>query len=83
MNRKMLMLAKVTLASFIYGVIDVFSFPNEYVGGIFYKDDIIKCCLYLTLTDTDTAALFFVFVCKIHCSIITHSHKKKQVLTFY
>ena len=37
MNAKMLMFAKVTLVSFIYDVIDVFDFPNEYVRSIFYK----------------------------------------------
>ena len=83
MNDKIFMFAKVTLASFIYDVIDVFAFPNEYVRGIFYKDDIIKCCLYLIPTGTDTAPLFFVFVYKLHCSIITHSHEKKHVLIFY
>ena len=78
MNGKMLMFAKVTLVSFIYDVIDVFAFPNEYVRSIFYKDDIIMCCLYLILAGTDTAALLFVFVCKLHCSIRTHSHKKNK-----
>ena len=77
MNGKMLMFVKVTLASFIDDVIDVFAFPNEYVRDIFYKNNLIKCCLYLILRDTNTAALFFVFVCKIHCSITILTRKNK------
>ena len=66
MNCKMLMFAKVSLISFVYDVIDVFAFPNEHVKGIVAKNDIMKCHLYLTLTDTESASIFFVFVCKIH-----------------
>ena len=66
MNCKMLMFAKVSLISFVYDVIDVFAFPNEHVKGIVAKNDIMKCHLYLTLTGTDSASIFFVFVCKIH-----------------
>lgn len=69
MNGEILIFAKGPLVSFIYGVIDVFAFPKEYVRGTFDKNDILKCCLYLILTDADSTALFFVFVRKIQCSI--------------
>lgn len=43
MNNKMLTLAKIYLAKFVYDEIDLFAFPNEYVSDIFDKNDIIKC----------------------------------------
>ena len=69
MNGKMFMFAKVSLISFVYDVIDVFTFPNEHVKDVFAKNDIIKCHLYLILTNTDSASIFFVLLSDIHCSI--------------
>ena len=66
MNCKTLMFAKVSFISFVYDVIDVYAFPNEHVKDSVAKNDITKCNLYLILTDTDSASVFFVFVCKIH-----------------
>ena len=50
---KMLMFAKMSLKLFVYDIIDVFCFPDDKVKGIFDKNDIEKCFLYLNLTDTD------------------------------
>ena len=69
MNGKRLMLAKVSVISFVYDIIDVFGFPKEHVKDIFAKNDIIKCHLYLILIDTGSASIFFVFLCDIHCSV--------------
>ena len=64
---KMLMFAKT---SFVYYMVDVFVFPNDDVKHIFSKLDIIKCYLCLTSTDTDSASLQFIFICKVGRSII-------------
>ena len=42
MNGEILIFAKGPLVSFIYGVIDVFAIPKEYVRGTFDKNDILK-----------------------------------------
>lgn len=65
LNTKMLMFAKVSLASLVYDIIDVFSFPLGFTKDIFLqKNNIIKFFVYLILTYTDNAPLFFVFICK-------------------
>ena len=66
---KMLMFAKMSLKLFVYDIIDVFCFPDDKVKGIFDKNDIEKCFLYLNLTDTDICSMFFVFICKLECCI--------------
>ena len=58
MNGKILIFAKVSLASSVYDFIDVLCFPNEHVRGIFSKNDIVKCLIYLILTDADSTSLF-------------------------
>ena len=63
------MFAKMYLKSFAYNIIDVFCFPDDKVKGIFDKNDIEKCFLYLNLTDTDICSMFFVFICKLECCI--------------
>ena len=60
-SRKMLMFAKVSLKSFIYDMIDVFCFPNETVKEIYSQCDISKCHLYLSLTNTNSCSLFFLY----------------------
>lgn len=69
MNRKMLTFEKISLTSLVYDKVNVFVFPNEDVKDIFSKLDIIKCYLYLILTDTDNASLQFIFICKVDCNI--------------
>ena len=68
-KRKMLMFAKMYLKSFAYNIIDVFCFPDDKFKGIFDKNDIEKCFLYLNLTDTDICSMFFLFICKLECCI--------------
>ena len=64
-KEKMLMFAKMSLKSFVYDIIDVFCFPDDKVKGIFDKNDIEKCFLYLNLTDADSCSMCFIFICKL------------------
>ena len=66
---KMVMFAKISFKLFVYYIIDVFCFPDDKVKGIFDKNDIEKCFLYLNLTDTDSCSMFFIFICKLECCI--------------
>ena len=63
------MLAKISLASFIYDIIDIFRFHNNFVCDIYAPNKKIKCLPYLILTDTNSAAFILVSVCKIGCSM--------------
>ena len=56
--------AKISLKSFVYDMIDVFCFPSEEVKMIYDKDDIIKCYIYLNLTNTDSCSCISNFICK-------------------
>ena len=67
----MLMFAKMSLKLFVYDIIDVFCFPDDKVKGIFDKNDIEKCFLYLNLTDTDSCSMFFIFICKLNVVLQT------------
>ena len=40
------------------------------------KSEIIKCLIYLILTHTECALLFFLFECKIDCSITVDQSRK-------
>ena len=62
MSGKLLILAKVSLAGFIYDVIDVFFFPNKRVRSLFEEKGIIQCFVYLLLTITDSALIQFILV---------------------
>ena len=55
--------------SFVYDAINVFCFPTTAVRDNYSKNDIIKCFIYLNLTDKDSCLLFFIFLCKLVCSI--------------
>ena len=59
---KMLMFSKISLKAYVYDMIDVFCFPNEDVRAIYAKNHIIKCLLYLILTDTDSCSIKFLFI---------------------
>ena len=65
----MLMFAKLSLKSFVYGMIDVFCFPDEEIRQIYDFYQIGKCFLYQHLTDTDSTSLLFNFIYKLDCSI--------------
>ena len=56
---KMLMFSKILLKSFVYDLIDVFCSPTEEVRKIYVQYSIIKCHLYLNLTDTNSYSIFF------------------------
>ena len=66
---KMLMFAKMFLKSLVYDIIDVFCFTDDKLKGIFDKNDIEKCFQYLSLTNTDSCSMFFIFICKLECCI--------------
>ena len=66
---KILMLAKLSLKSFVYDMIDVFCFPNEEIQRIYDYYQIEKCFLYQNLTDTDSTSLLFTFICKFESSV--------------
>ena len=58
----MLMFSKISLKAYVYDIIDTFCFPNEDVQAIYAKNHIIKCFLYLILTDTDSCSIKFLIV---------------------
>ena len=76
---KMLMFIKTLLHSFIYDVTNVFCFPTNQVKEIYLQNRIIKCFIYLILTDTDSCLLQFLFVCDSRSNI---SKKVSQNLIF-
>ena len=53
----------------MYDLIDVFCFPDQTVKEIYCQNSIIKCHLYLNLTDTNSCSIFFHFICKKECGI--------------
>ena len=61
-NGKMLMFGKILLKSFVYDMIDVFCLPTEEVKMIYDKYNVIKCHMYLNLTNTDSYSCFFNFI---------------------
>ena len=72
------MFSKVSLKSYVYDIIDVFCFPNEEVLEIYAQNHIIKCFVYLILTDTDSCSIKFLFVSDIK-SNITESDTRKLI----
>ena len=73
---KMLMFAKVSLKSFVYDIIDIFSFPDEEVRAVYNQYDIEKCFLYLNLTDADNCLMFFAFICSLDCDVKESEFRK-------
>ena len=74
----MLMFSKVPLKSLAYDFIETLCFPTEEIRENFNQHSIIKCHLYLNLTDTDSCS-FFMFICKIDCSL---NKSEARELTF-
>ena len=60
---KMLMFAKLSLKSFIYDLIETFVFSNATTKEIYDKNNIEYVYIYQILTDTDSTALQFLFIC--------------------
>ena len=64
---KLLINAKVSLASFIYNCIDTFCFPNEDTSEIYARHKSIKALPYFLMTDTDSASLESVVITEDTC----------------
>ena len=62
MEGKMLMFSKTSLKAFVYDLIDCFCFPYEEVQEIDDRNEILRCFIYLILTDTDSCSIQFLFV---------------------
>ena len=62
-NGKMLMFSKISLKSFVYDMVDVSCFPDDYVKKIYKENNILKCFLYQDLIETDSCSFFFIFAC--------------------
>ena len=69
LNGKMLMFSKVSVKSFAYDLIEVFLFPNAEIQKIYDEYQINQCYLDQNLTDTDSASMFFVFLCNLQSNI--------------
>ena len=63
------MFSKTSIQSFVSDLIDVFMFPDDVVKEIYEKYEIQKCFLFQNLTDTDSNSLYFIFICKLSCSV--------------
>ena len=73
---KMLMFSKMSIKSFVYDLIDIFSYPDEEVKEIYAKHDILKCFIYLILTDTDSCSIQFLFLTQLAVRISEHNARK-------
>ena len=62
MSSKLLMYPKVSITSFIYAVVDVFSCPISEVSKTYDTHEITKCFVYLLLTDMGSCSLQFLIV---------------------
>lgn len=62
LSGKILMIAKLSLMSFIYELIETFYFRSEIVKKIYQKYLIEKVYIYYRLSDTDSTCLKSVFV---------------------
>ena len=60
----MLVFAKSLVKSFVYDLIDVFCSTTEEVRKIYNQHDVIKCHVYLNLTDTDRRSCFSILLVK-------------------
>ena len=66
----------MSLKFFVYDLIDNFCFPAEEVRSIYEQHNIIKCHIYLNLTDTDSCSMVFNFICKKECNIKESNSRK-------
>ena len=70
MNGKLLMFAKLSLKTFIYGLSETMCFPDETVLNIYKKYSIERAEIFHTLTDTDNTSLKFIFICDPNSDIL-------------
>ena len=68
-SRKMVMLAKISLKSFIYDLTETLCFPNKKTKEIYDKYMVERIFPYHVLTDGNSTSLFFMFICKPESSI--------------
>ena len=64
---KLLINAKISLASFLYNCVDTFCFPNEKPQATYAHHKIIKVLPYLLMTDTDSGSLEFIITAEDSC----------------
>ena len=69
------MFAKVSLMSFIYEMLETFSFPHKKMWEIFKKYQIEKVYIYHVLTDTDSTCLKFMFVSDPNSDILESKYR--------
>ena len=67
-SSKLLINAKISMASFIYNCIDTFCYPNEETSKLFTHHKVIKILPYLLMTNTNLASLEFIVVAEDSCS---------------
>ena len=61
---KKLMFAKISRKSFANNLINNFCFTAEEVRKVYDQHNVIKCHIYLNLTDNNSCSMFFNFICK-------------------
>ena len=66
-SSKLLINAKISLASFIYECIDTFCFLNVETSNLYVHNKIIKILPYLLMTDTNSASLEFIVIAEDTC----------------
>ena len=69
LNGQMLIFSKTSIQNFVYDLIDVFMFSDDVVKKIYKKYEIQKWFLFQNLTDADSTSLFFIFICRLSCSV--------------
>ena len=62
MSGKLLMLAKLSLKSFIYSLVETLYFPNATIKEIYKKYDIERILCYRVLTDTGSTSIQFIAI---------------------
>ena len=68
-TKKMLLFSKTSIQSFVYNLINVFTFPGDVVQKIYEKMKFKNWFFFQNLIDTDSTSLFFIFICKLLCYI--------------
>ena len=66
---KMLVFSKVSLKAFVYDLIDIFCFLDDEVEEIYARNNVIRCFIYLILTNTDSCSIQFLFINNLKSSI--------------
>ena len=79
LNGKMLMLSITSIQSFVYNLSYVFMFPYDIVKEIYKKMKFKNIFLFQNLTHKDITSLFFIFLCKLSCSINEKTIEQKRI----